>query len=130
MCQRIVNPLQLLKGMKTALLVSAFALTWGSPASSQSGIVPARMYQTGNTLLALCEDPVSNGICIGYIQGVIDGMEGMGIGGDLPKLTIPLNVTGNQLRAVVTKYLKANPEERHYNAGQLVYLSLRSAFHD
>jgi Rap1a immunity proteins len=67
--------------------------------------------------------------CLFYILGVVDALQ---LGKSLYKnddiFCIPENVRAGQLSAIVLKYLKDHPEERHWSASALVALALKGAF--
>jgi hypothetical protein len=61
---------------------------------------------------------------IGYILGVCDGF-GFGRSGIID---VPVDATGRQIVAVVTKYLKDHPERWNTSAASLVIEALKEAF--
>ena len=87
-------------------------------------------YLTGNTLMDFVRDEESgknssaNSMLLGYIAGVHDVFDGMWDN----KVCIPNNAPLGQLKAVVVKYLKSNPERWAKSADMLVYAALQSAF--
>lgn len=112
-----------------AFLPALAALLAANPAAPQA---PSQAYKTGNDLLTDCDGPAADegdkSLCLGYILGVVDGAEGLGIALDLGKLNVPPAVTAGQLRDIVVRYLTAHPELRHYSAAQLVYIAALEAF--
>ena len=60
----------------------------------------------------------------GYIMGVSDGMMGTSLYYYCP----PTKIEKNQLRTVVTKYLKSHQKDLHVPAGALVAAALIEAF--
>jgi hypothetical protein len=83
----------------------------------------------GNDLLRLCtsELPVDVTFCMGYVEGVRDGL----VWGTIerkPSFGIPAQVKSGQLKDVVVKYLKEHPENRHKEAGFLTIGALKDAF--
>lgn len=56
-----------------------------------------------------------------YISGVFDTYSG-------PPACIPEQVSVNQIVAIFNKYLNSHPEEWHFMASGLVYLSIFDAF--
>lgn len=94
----------------------------------QSCFVPpaAAGYYDGNELLNACEPGssetgrgITEGLCMGYIAGVVDDFAALRL---VQKKTscIPRNVTVGQLKDVVVKYLKENPEKRNWWGASLV----------
>ena len=88
--------------------------------------VPA--YETGNQLLTLCESKggSSEGVCIGYIEGVSDASEGKTWDGT--PYCAPKGATNGQLVKIVTKYLNDHPEHLHLSAHSIVQQALLEAF--
>ncbi|MBD9444886.1 Rap1a/Tai family immunity protein [Rhizobium sp. RHZ01] len=86
-------------------------------------------YQNGNALLADCSSKASTlkAFCIGYIEGVIDGLE---VTGNITGAgqCLRYEVTGGQLMDVVVKSLRKNPETRHNAAAALVVFAVANAF--
>ena len=67
--------------------------------------------------------------CDAFIVGVRDGVVlAVTLRDAKPILDIPKDVKQEQIRAVVTKYLKDHPEELHKPAGLLVIFALSKAF--
>ena len=64
----------------------------------------------------------SDGMCIGYVVGVMSVMEYMNV------LCRPARVTHSQATLVVQKYLSDHPEMLHLNADELVIDALQEAF--
>ena|SRR5215469_1323442 len=83
----------------------------------------------GNDLLRLCTSELTSELsfCIGYIEGIRDGLVFGTINGK-PFFVIPAKVTSEQLKDVVVKSLKVNPETRHKPAGLLTLFALKEAF--
>jgi hypothetical protein len=80
-------------------------------------------FKDGNALLSDCEsnDAFSAGACLGYVTGAHDGLG--------PRLVlVPENATAGQIKDVVVKYLRDNPESRNLPAGVLVMLALVKAW--
>jgi hypothetical protein len=90
---------------------------------------------TGNELIEHCdkfgvevtsEDWQQNAYCMGYIVGVIHGMEYL----DFKKqICIPTkNVKQGQIIKVVIKYLNDNPQRLHEQYTHIIYLAITEAF--
>ena len=85
----------------------------------------------GNGLLRFCSSELSSELsfCIGYIEGIRDGLVFGTIGRKgKPFFAIPDKVTSEQLKDVVVKSLKEHPETRHKPAGMLTIFALEEAF--
>lgn len=87
---------------------------------------PATAYfDTGNALLTMCQGttPFEVGSCLGTIVGHYDMMmtQGYSCGNETTK-------NKQQLRDIVVKYLRDNPEDRNSPAGALSYLAFMFAF--
>lgn len=66
-------------------------------------------------------DFLNNGYFTGYIVGVAEMLDGLII-------CVPSGVKVGQLRGIVQKYIKANPEKWNRPAGELVLDALKPAF--
>ena len=64
----------------------------------------------------------SEGMCIGYVVGVMSVMEYINV------LCRPVKSTHSQATLVVQKYLSDHPEKLHLNADELVLDALQEAF--
>ena len=64
----------------------------------------------------------SDGMCVGYVTGVMSVMEYINV------LCFPVNATHSQATLVVQKYLSIHPEKLHINAEELVFDALQEAF--
>lgn len=110
--------------MKKLALVALAALL-----SASTCFADVRSFQNGNELLADCTAKATTrkGFCIGYIEGVIDGLEvSRSING--AGQCLRYEVTGGQLMDVVVKSLRKNPETRHNAAAALVAFAVATAF--
>lgn len=92
-------------------------------------------YLDGNKLHIFCAARGIRGngmdeMTIGYVAGVVGGMETVGAG--LPKPTrmhcIPQTVSPQQARDVVCQFVDKNPQSRHYHAAGQVFLALIEAW--
>ena len=85
----------------------------------------------GNELLADCESDsaLSKEHCLGYIVGVHDGSNLITsrMNKDL-NYCLSSNVTTDQIKKIVVKYLKDYPERLHWKASNLVHNALSEAF--
>lgn len=79
----------------------------------------------GNRLLAMCSTKAP-GECDAYLSGVADTIEAQGRA--KAEACIPTTVTGTQLRDVVVKYLRGNPQSRQIKAGALTIKAFSAAF--
>jgi hypothetical protein len=113
-----------MRTLKTLTLVSALALS--TPAAAED-------YLTGNQMYDSCSVE-GNVWCIGYVSGVIQGWQAALSGESSISaresygLCIPDAVTVNQAVAVVARYLRDHPEERHWDAQFLVIIAVREAW--
>jgi hypothetical protein len=107
---------QMLRAMVLGLVLLATSLIV-SVAQTQPNTPEIRR---DSGLLAICtnaepgERSVAAALCTGYLQGVVEGVNFATLG-DHNKLLIcrPGDVTGEQMRNVVVKYLKNHPNEGH-----------------
>ena len=80
----------------------------------------------GNELLGRCEDKddgfQASAYCTGYVAGAADTLVGDSW------ICTSSGVTHGQMRKVVEKYLRNNPEYLHYDAVELVKNALQKAF--
>lgn len=86
---------------------------------------------TGNDLLRFCNshEAFETNMCTGYIEGVRDGLMFATVNlKSKPFFWVPDKVSSDQLRDVVVKYLRDNPETRHKPAGMLTIFALKEAF--
>jgi len=83
---------------------------------------PIRAFWDGNTLYASCITRGNAASCDGYIAGVADTLE------MTRTICIPPRVTSGQLVDVVIKFLKDNPESRHYAGASEATIALGRAF--
>ena len=86
-------------------------------------ITPARATVTGNDLKQDCDAPdASPGAmyCLAYETGVLDAIRGLDSVSAHPQLCTPAGVTGEQLLAMLRKYLADHPERLHYLASSLI----------
>jgi hypothetical protein len=79
----------------------------------------------GNRLLAMCSVKAP-GECDAYLSGVADSIEAQGRA--KAEACIPTAVTGTQLRDVVIKYMRDNPQTRQMHAGALTMKAFSAAF--
>jgi hypothetical protein len=95
-----------------------FILVMSMPVQARDGST------TGNRLAGFCnsESLDLSALCAGLIIGFIDGSSLSA------KYCIPKDVTNEQIRKVVRKYLDEHPEELHVWYGLLVSLAIGKAF--
>jgi len=118
--------------MRRGLLKIIFAVPFAVVGITSQPAMAA--FKTGNDLLRECEageGPNPNmfqlGACAGYILGVADTIAFWSQVKD-GKNCIPASSQAGQLKDIVVKHLKANPEVRHFDAQTLTYLAFRNAF--
>jgi hypothetical protein len=80
-------------------------------------------FLSGNELLSQLdgESYSERGFALGYIAGVADAVENV-------LVCAPTSVTTGQMRDIVWKYLRANPQSRHFTASSLVVEALRKVW--
>ncbi len=98
-----------------AMVLAATPLAWAQRVSKVDG----------NRLLTMCTVK-SPGECDAYLSGVADTIEAGGRA--KAEACIPKAVTGTQLRDVVIKYLRSNPQTRQMKAGALSTKAFAAAF--
>jgi hypothetical protein len=98
----------------TAIVLTVAALCLGS--GSAQAI-------TGNDLRRECDQPDKSPAalyCLAYETGVLDAMRGLDSVATQKQLCEPTGVTGEQLYAMLKKYLADHPERLHYLASSLI----------
>lgn len=92
----------------------------------------AVMTASGNELLETCRKEssmFSSGACLGFIEGVVEGMRLQASTMNEKALVCPpYGVTVGQIRDVVMKYLADHPEQRHFSGAQVTVLALAGAW--
>lgn len=85
-------------------------------------------FATAGALAATCrgadQEPAQAAICRQYILGAADTLSYLQVG----EICYPANVSTDQLRLVVVKWLQDNPAELHLGAPEIVDKALRIAF--
>jgi hypothetical protein len=87
---------------------------------------------TGITLKQNCDAPDMSAparYCLAYMTGVLDTIRGLGNTGDKRIFCEPATVTGQQLLAMLRKYLADHPERLHFAASSLVADMYAETFH-
>jgi hypothetical protein len=79
----------------------------------------------GNKLLDYCTSKATLG-CDAYLDGIADGIEAEGRAKAVA--CIPKAVTTTQMRDVVVKYLRGNPQTREFSAARLATKAFSAAF--
>ena len=89
-------------------------------------------FYTGNKLHTLCnsddKDWYSKGACVGYVIGAVDALMFAQTTQELRIFCLPKQVTAVQVVAVIKKYLRENPQDRHYQAGSEISAALAENF--
>ena len=92
----------------------------------------ARADMTGNDLKEYCQfyprHTESTALCMGYIGGSLDMTRGLNKMFNNALLCEPSGVTGDQLIAMVIKYLSDHPEQLHFSAASLILNMYTNAF--
>lgn len=88
-----------------------------------------RSFFDGNQLLDRCtsSDVIKHGVCIGYIQGVMDTIEAIRYT-NKRVACLPVNTTEKQLEDVVLSELQAHPEDRLNEAAGIVIFAVTKAW--
>lgn len=106
--------------IRVCLIIAGVAFV--NAASPQ--IANARSYESGDTLLSLCEEPQDSplyGFCTGYIVGAADALdEGL--------FCPPEEHAKQQIVDVTVRWLRDNPEDRPGTAHSLVARALAEKF--
>lgn len=93
--------------------------SWSTPSHAS--------FFTGNKLLEACDQ--SKAECTGYVLGAVDMiMFNQTIDGAKQYLCIPSTVDALQITDVVLKYIRDNPEWRHWPSGPLIWNATTKAF--
>ena len=95
------------------------------PLTALSQALTSGTFVNGNQLFSKCDDDgdTPNGIgCLHYIAGVADTLLMH------KEICAPNGVTVRQLADIVTKYLRDNPEVRHFTAASDTTVALARAF--
>ena len=121
--------------MRTLLSGLLVALVLVCPARSEGADKPYQRIwpATGNRLLESCRS--EDGVCLGWIIGLSDGIAILQIVGsstpggiDWQPVCTPKGVSPDQLKDVVVKFLVGHPEKRHEQASLLILEAMRLAW--
>jgi hypothetical protein len=108
--------------LMTALVV-ATGLLWPLSAFAKDDGSSGSGFLTGNKLYEECNSQDLS-LCLGYVMGVSDGLNGT-----KPNFfCAPLGIKASQELAVVVKYLRDHPETWHYSAWTEIGVALNMAF--
>ncbi len=125
---------------KATLLVGVIAITViAATTQVQTQTQPVSPADSGNTFLALCENaedlndatitPLKRGICLGYVNGVCDGIVlAQSFPTAHPDYCLPTSSDNAQVFDTVVKFIKEHPEVRHWQTRELVIRALMEAF--
>jgi hypothetical protein len=117
--------------MKRISILFFIALIFSLPASAERpDTSPFRPgFESGNELFRHCNSNNGGdmGICIGYIQGVVDELESINAMGKHPHCT-PLGAEASQARDIAVNYLSDHPEMRDLSASALVTTAIMQAW--
>ena len=110
-------------------LTLALLLLSGRSLSQEDAVRVILSDVSGNTLLHRCTSDEGGDLnfCVGYIEGIRDATVLCDLNGK-QRTDIPAEVTSEQMKDVVVKYLRDHPEERHKQGALLVIYALRLAF--
>ena len=79
---------------------------------------------TGNKLHEFCTNNQMDAFCSGYIIGAADVLSTL----STKRSCVPQGVNGEQVRDVVKRFLRLNPQVRHEPGAQVVAMALSDAF--
>lgn len=92
----------------------------------------AKADMTGNDLKDYCsfypQHTEKTALCMGYIGGTLDMVHGVDKSLKVRTACEPASVTGDQLIAMVIKYLDDHPEQLHLVAASLIWNMYTKAF--
>lgn len=93
-------------------------------------ISPVDAKYSGKELSNICSsgDVVEAAFCYGFVNGVVDTYMDFGYTLKTDQACFPEGVTGEQVIAVVIKYLQEHPEHWHYSASSNVMEAINKAF--
>jgi Rap1a immunity proteins len=123
--------------MRVLLGAASLLFTTAVFADDGAGISAEYPLNTGNGLLAACtyqgteqsEIEYHFGTCVGFIKGVINGVETVRlIEGQKPLYCARPDIDNGQIRDVVVKALKENPEGRDGASAPIVMGAMYKAF--
>ena len=95
---------------------------------------PARAQMTGNDLRSMCvsKNPAEDDLCISWSAGFHSGIRAAQKIAEIVKLPpvtcIPDNVTGSQVRLILEKYMRENPQELAQGADYLAARAFLQSF--
>lgn len=107
--------------MKNMICTTAVAATM---LATPTHATPVSSFMDGNTLHDWCRR--ETGACAGYVIGVHDGISLAKEPGSW--FCVPDGVKSDQIRDVVTAFLRGHPKWRHVAASQLVLWALVDAW--
>jgi len=109
--------------MRKLIIVVLLADTLSTPSLA--------IYTSGNELLDSCTSVETHNQfeCSGYVRAIADAFEIFGYISPENAITcIPTRVTVGQLRDVAVRYLRSNPERRHFGAAFLLHRAFGEAW--
>ena len=102
--------------MTKALFV--FLFLFAASVGARASVV----FDTGNELLSMCDDPRERPICLGTVSGYYDMLQWM------ERTCAEVTVAKGQAADVVIKFLRDHPANRHMFAASLASVALMQAF--
>lgn len=103
-----------------------------APANGKPQEFPrSSVVETGNDLLVTCSEVDSQlgTACMFYIRGITEGFFGALAATRQPQaFCVPDTVTLIQMRDVIVKWLRDNPDKRHFGANVLIIGIMKAAF--
>ena len=108
---------------RTTALVLAALLAAPSAAKAQS-------LTNGNGYLSRCDAPADGwgSICAAFAGGALEAFTAAEYAFKTAPLCTPDAVTFAQIQGVLVKYLRANPEKRHFTTASSLWIAVAQAF--
>ena len=110
-------------GEAGVILAVLLALAQANPTPQSAG-----SYLNGNELYDQCQRPEST-LCLAYVMGIYDGhLDAVAQDRARRMVCLTGSVEAQQLKDVVTRYLRDHPETRHATAASIALYALGQAF--
>ena len=105
--------------MKSVAVVACLALTVAAQAQRVSKV-------NATVLMKACSNPKQADLCDAYLDGFTDAIRASGQ--DHALACVPQSVAGTELRDVVVRWLRDNPESQHETGEKVARLALQKAY--
>ena len=106
--------------MKSVAVVLACLAAGGAAQAQRVSKVSAKV------LMTACSSTKQADLCDAYLDGFTDAIRASGQ--DHALACIPQTVTGTELRDVVVRWLRGNPEAQHETGEKVAHLALQKAY--